>query len=42
MGTLGILWTSRGGQNRPNMDPKKVTMGENKKKEQNSQKRPVF
>ena len=32
MGTLGILWTSKGGQNQRNMDPKIVTMGENEKK----------
>ena len=38
MGTLGILWTSAVGQNRPKIDPKKVTMGENvNKNEQNSQ-----
>ena len=32
MGTLGILWTSTGGQNGRKTDQKNVTMGENEKK----------
>ena len=32
MGTLGILWTSTGGQNGRKMDPKNVSMGEKGKK----------
>ena len=42
MGTLGILWTSKGGQNRPKMGPRKQTMEENEKIEPNSQIRSVL
>ena len=42
MGTLGMLGTSKGGQNRPKMDPKTQTMEENEKNEPNSQIRSVL
>ena len=38
MGTLGIFGTSKGGQNRPKMDPKTQTMEENTKKKKMNQK----